>query len=84
MATSEPIFFIHGNRVVRGSIAKRLGGRQHRVEVSAANYVYADGSEQPIPLNFKRRIGAEEYTRDAAPLLALVADLPKESDDEPT
>ncbi len=79
---TEDIFFIHAGRVVRGSIAKRLGGRQHRVEVSASNYVYADGTNQPIPLNFKRRIGAEEFTRDAAPLLALVADLPKESVDD--
>lgn len=79
MAT-EPIYFLHGRRVVRGHIAKRLGGRQHRVMVAAENYVYADGSDQPIPLSFTRRINAEEYFRDAAPLLALASDLPKEED----
>lgn len=72
MATPESIFFIHGQRVCKGHITKRLGGRQHRVKVAAENYVYADGSIQPIPLDFTRVLGAEEYQMQPDDLLELV------------
>ncbi len=66
----KPVFFVHGGRVVRGTIAKRVN--QHKFMVSAQNYVLPDGSDQPIPLDFKRRLGHEEVTNDAAVLLALL------------
>lgn len=77
MAVAQPIFFLHGNRVVRGSIKRRMAGK--RVRVEAGNYVLADGSIQPIPLDFNRVLGHEEFTTDAAPLLALVKPKPKRS-----
>ncbi len=68
----SPLYFVHGRRVVRGSLRKKLN--QHRMLVAAENYVLADGSNQPIPLDFTRRLGHEEVTTDASVLLALVAD----------
>lgn len=67
---AAPVYFIHGGRVVRGTVAKKLN--QHKLMVAAQNYVLADGSDQPIPLDFKRRLGHEEVTTDAGVLLALL------------
>lgn len=68
--TPAPLFFVHGKRVVRGALKRRLAN--HRVEVQALNYVLADGSDQPIPLDFKRTLSHEETTAEAGPLLDLV------------
>lgn len=65
-----PLFFIEGKRVVRGALKRRLAN--HRVEVQALNYVLADGSDQPIPLNFKRVLDHQKTTAEAKPLLDLV------------
>lgn len=70
MATIAPLYFVHGNRVVRGSLKKRLN--QHRLLVAAETYVYADGSEQGIVLSFTRKLGHEEIVADPAPLLAML------------
>jgi hypothetical protein len=72
---SEPIFFLHNERVCRGHITKRLGGQQHRVKAHGDNYLYADGEVQPIPLDFIRVLRAEEFFRQPDDLLELVAAL---------
>lgn len=73
--TREPIYFIHAGRCCKGHITKRLGGQQHRVKAQGTNYVYADGSEQPIILDFTRVLRAEEFFRQPDDLLELVAAL---------
>lgn len=73
--TPAPLFFVHGKRVVRGALKRRLAN--HRVEVQALNYVLADGSDQPIPLDFKRVLPHELTAAEARPLLELLA--PKRS-----
>lgn len=70
MASISPVFFIHGGRVVRGSIKRR--STQHRMKVQALNYVLPDGSDQPIPLDFNRVLGHEEIFSRADELLALL------------
>lgn len=65
-----PLFFVHGKRVVRGELKRRLAN--HRVEVQALNYVLADGTDQPIPLDFKRVLDHQQTTAEAEPLLDLV------------
>ncbi len=65
-----PLYFIHGKRVVRGAL--KHSRANHRLEVQALNYVLPDGSDQPIPLDFKRVLKHSDITGDAAPLLALV------------
>lgn len=70
MATRKPVFFIHGGRVVRGTVARRT--TQHRMKVTASNYVLSDGTDQPIPLDFNRVLGHEEIFSRADELLALL------------
>jgi hypothetical protein len=67
---AQPVYFIHNGRVVRGRIDKRH--RNHVVTVEVQRYVLPDGTEHPVPLNFKRKIGHEETTAEAAPLLAAL------------
>lgn len=81
MASVENIYFIHAGRCCRGHITKRLGSQQRRVKAAADNYVYADGSDQPIPLDFTRVLRAEEFFRQPDDLLELVAALKGEDID---
>ena len=65
------IYFIHGNRVVVGSLSRSLS--KTKAIVTARHYVLADGSEQPIYLGVTRHIPRNELEVSAAPLLALCA-----------
>lgn len=78
MARISTLYFIHGGRVVRGSLKRRIN--QHRMEINAHCYVMPDGSEGPYVLNFFRRLGHEEITADAGVLLALVQEIEQESE----
>lgn len=62
------IYFIHGNRVVVGSLSRRTS--KTKAIVTARHYVLADGSEQPIYLGFTRHVSRTDLEVSAAPLLA--------------
>lgn len=66
-----PVYFQHGNRIVRGSIVNRRLAN-HRVKVQAQCYVLPNGEDQPIPLDFFSVLKHTEFTTDAASMLALV------------
>lgn len=75
MARIAPLFFVHGSRVVRGSLKRRVAN--HKMEIKAINYVLPDGSDQPIYLDFKVVLGHEQTFADAGAALALVPSKPK-------
>jgi hypothetical protein len=77
---AEALFFINSGSVVRGRMKARH--RNRTITVIGEHYVRPDGTEAPIYLGFTRRLAVDEITREAEPLLALVAALPRKENDE--